>query len=74
MIHLGVHRALVVSNCEAVKECFSTNDKAFASRLSSTLWHEMHKLSMMEILSISRLDTYKHMEVSELDISIKDLY
>ncbi|KAI8014216.1 Cytochrome P450 82A3 [Camellia lanceoleosa] len=28
-IRLGVHRALVVSNSEMVKECFTTNDKAF---------------------------------------------
>ena len=36
MIRLGVHRALVVSSREAVKECFTTNDKAFASRPSSS--------------------------------------
>ncbi|RVW14796.1 Cytochrome P450 82C2 [Vitis vinifera] len=32
MIRLGVHPTLVVSRHEAVKECFTTNDKAFASR------------------------------------------
>ncbi|KAF5942829.1 hypothetical protein HYC85_020471 [Camellia sinensis] len=31
-IRLGVHRALVVSNSEMVKECFTTNDKAFSNR------------------------------------------
>uniref|UniRef100_A0A7N2MRE3 Cytochrome P450 n=1 Tax=Quercus lobata TaxID=97700 RepID=A0A7N2MRE3_QUELO len=31
-IWLGVHRTLVVSNWEIVKECFTTNDKAFANR------------------------------------------
>ena len=36
MIRLGVHRALVVSSREAVKECFTTNDKVFASRPSSS--------------------------------------
>ena len=29
---LGVKQALVVSNWEIAKECFTTNDKAFASR------------------------------------------
>ncbi|XP_034690483.1 cytochrome P450 CYP82D47-like [Vitis riparia] len=32
MIRFGVHPTLVVSSREAVKECFTTNDKAFASR------------------------------------------
>ena len=31
---MGVNRALVVSNSEITKECFTTNDKAFASRPS----------------------------------------
>nr|QUN00529.1 cytochrome P450 82C60 [Tripterygium wilfordii] len=31
-INLGVHRALVVSNCEIAKECLTTHDKVFASR------------------------------------------
>ncbi|KAJ8772565.1 hypothetical protein K2173_027742 [Erythroxylum novogranatense] len=31
-IKMGVYRALVVSNWEYVKECFTTNDRVFASR------------------------------------------
>nr|XP_023887832.1 cytochrome P450 CYP82H23-like [Quercus suber]POE66940.1 cytochrome p450 82c4 [Quercus suber] len=31
-IWLGVHRTLVVSSWETAKECFTTNDKAFANR------------------------------------------
>jgi hypothetical protein len=31
-IHLGVHRTLIVSSWEIAKECFTTNDKAFANR------------------------------------------
>jgi hypothetical protein len=31
-IRLGIHQALIVSNWEIAKECFTTNDKAFASR------------------------------------------
>ena len=30
--YLGTHRALVVSNYEAIKECFTTNDKSFGAR------------------------------------------
>lgn len=31
-IKMGVHRALVVSNWETAKECFTTHDKAFSGR------------------------------------------
>ncbi|CAH1422164.1 unnamed protein product [Lactuca virosa] len=34
-IKLGVHRALVVSSGEIAKECYTTNDKVFASRPKS---------------------------------------
>ncbi|KAJ9567498.1 hypothetical protein OSB04_003464 [Centaurea solstitialis] len=34
-IKLGIHQALVVSNGEMAKDCFTTNDKAFASRPKS---------------------------------------
>lgn len=34
-IRLGVNRAIVVSNCELVKECFTTNDKVFPARPKS---------------------------------------
>ncbi|KAM0032770.1 putative cytochrome P450 [Helianthus debilis subsp. tardiflorus] len=36
-IKLGVRQALVVSDAEMAKECFTTNDKAFASRPTSLL-------------------------------------
>ncbi|XWS24303.1 hypothetical protein CRYUN_Cryun28dG0089500 [Craigia yunnanensis] len=35
-IQLGMHRALVVSDSETVKECLTTNDKAFATRPALT--------------------------------------
>jgi hypothetical protein len=35
-IRLGVHRALIVSSWEIAKECFTANDKAFASRPKAT--------------------------------------
>ncbi|GAB4841410.1 hypothetical protein Ancab_039700 [Ancistrocladus abbreviatus] len=36
MVRLGMRRVLVVSSWEAVKECYTTNDKSFASRPSSS--------------------------------------
>ncbi|KAF3964599.1 hypothetical protein CMV_011128 [Castanea mollissima] len=35
-IWLGVHRTIVVSSWEIAKECFTTNDKAFANRPKSS--------------------------------------
>nr|ABB20912.1 P450 mono-oxygenase [Stevia rebaudiana] len=35
-IKLGVYQVLVVSSADAVKDCFTTSDKAFASRPKST--------------------------------------
>ncbi|XP_042496201.1 cytochrome P450 CYP82D47-like [Macadamia integrifolia] len=32
MLRLGVHRSMVVSNAELIKECFTTNDRALATR------------------------------------------
>jgi cytochrome P450 len=32
LLRLGIHPVLVVNNWESMKECFKTNDKAFASR------------------------------------------
>ncbi|XP_057455844.1 cytochrome P450 CYP82D47-like [Lotus japonicus] len=34
-LRLGIHRTLVVSNWEMAKECFTVNDKVFASRPNS---------------------------------------
>ena len=93
VIGLGVYRALVVSNHEAVKECFTSNDKVFVSRPSPSaakilgynyaafgfapygpFWREMQKLSLLEILSTRRLSDLMHVQVSELQAVIKDLY
>ncbi|KAL9418015.1 hypothetical protein AB3S75_040922 [Citrus x aurantiifolia] len=35
LIHLGIHRALVISSWEVAKECFTTNDKLFSTRPKS---------------------------------------
>ncbi|CAL5388080.1 unnamed protein product [Camellia sinensis] len=92
-INLGVHPVVVVSSWEAMKECFTTNDKAFASRPDSSTakylsynlagfgfapygsyWREMRKIAMLELLSARRLEMLKHVRISELSTSIKQLY
>ncbi|XP_042956784.1 cytochrome P450 CYP82D47-like [Carya illinoinensis] len=92
-IRFGPKSALVISNHEAVKECFTTNDKALGARPKSshgtylgydyagfgfapygTFWREMRKVVMVELLSARRLETLKNMQVSEVDILVKDLY
>ena len=93
MFRFGMKRALVISNHEAVKECFTTNDRAFIARPMSshgkylgynysafgfapygTYWREMRKLAMIELLSNRRLESFKKMRASEVDILLKDLY
>ena len=93
VVRLGMFPTLVVSNHEVVEECFTTNDKAFASCPNSAvtkilgynsvvfaiapygpLWREMQKLSVLELLSTIRSSGSNHLQVSELDAGIKDLY
>ncbi|XP_059626240.1 cytochrome P450 CYP82J17-like [Cornus florida] len=92
-LRIGLHRALVVSSWEAVKECFTTNDITFASRPTSSagkylgynfagfgfmpygpFWRDIRKIALLELLSSRKLDTLRHVRVSELDTSIKELY
>ncbi|KAL7263971.1 hypothetical protein ACSBR1_002009 [Camellia fascicularis] len=92
-INLGVHPVVVVSSWEAMKDCFTTNDKALASRPDSSTakylsynlagfgfapygsyWREMRKIAMLELLSARRLEMLKHVRISELSTSIKQLY
>lgn len=92
-LRLGTRRAFVVSSWEMTKECFTSNDKALASRPAtvaakhmgygyavfgfapySPFWREMRKIAMFELLSNRRLDTFKYVQVSEVDIAIQELY
>ncbi|KAA8543523.1 hypothetical protein F0562_020982 [Nyssa sinensis] len=92
-IWLGVHSAIVVSSWEAVKECFTANDRAFAGRPISSVnkylgydnamfgfapygpyWREIRKLALLELLSSRRLEAFKGLRVSELEISIRELF
>ncbi|XP_050365523.1 cytochrome P450 CYP82H23-like [Argentina anserina] len=92
-IWLGKNCALVINNYEAVKECFTTNDRVFATRPSSAqakylayngaalglspygaYWRSMRKLAINELLSSRRLETLKHVQVSEVDAFVKGLY
>nr|AYM55644.1 cytochrome p450 [Croton stellatopilosus] len=92
-IWLGVHRTVVVSSHEAVKECFTTNDKILASRPKSShgtylgynyaafgfatygpFWREIRKIVVIQLLSNHRLKSLKHVQVSEVNGLIRDLY
>ncbi|KAL2508084.1 Cytochrome [Forsythia ovata] len=91
-IRLGMHPAVVVSNWEAVKECFTTNDKALCKRPNSSVgkylgynnagfgfthgsyWREVRKLVLLEVLSSRRLEALKHVRITEIETSIKELY
>lgn len=93
MFRLGKNPVLVVSNYDAVKECFTTNDKNFASRPRSThgthlgydyaafgfaaygpFWQHMRKLVMVELLSARRLETLRHVQISEVEALVNGLY
>ncbi|XP_050364008.1 cytochrome P450 CYP82D47-like [Argentina anserina] len=92
-IWLGRHRTLVINNYEAVKECFTTNDRVFATRPASAMgkhlgfnyavfalspygkyWRDIRKLVVRELLSSPRLETLKHVHISEVDAFVKGLY
>lgn len=36
ILRIGVHRLLIISDLNVIKECFTTNDKVLATRPSST--------------------------------------
>ncbi|GAB4841455.1 hypothetical protein Ancab_039709 [Ancistrocladus abbreviatus] len=93
LFRLGMRRVLVVNTWEGVKECFTTNDRAFASRpLTSAgkylgynyaafafsaygpYWRDVRKLVTVELLSTRRLETLKHLLVSEVDTFVTDLH
>ncbi|XP_043704017.1 cytochrome P450 CYP82D47-like [Telopea speciosissima] len=93
MLRLGVHRSLVVSSAEMIKDCFTTNDRVLATRPHfaagkhlffhyamfaispyGSYWREIRKMSTVELLSNTRLHKLRHVRISEVDRSIKELY
>ncbi|KAJ6965546.1 hypothetical protein NC652_003433 [Populus alba x Populus x berolinensis] len=92
-IRLGKHPTVVVSNLEAIKECFTTHDRilssrprsshgehlsynyaAFGSNNSGPFWREMRKIVTIQLLSSHRLKSLRHVQVSEVNTLINDLY
>ncbi|KAG6626676.1 cytochrome P450 CYP82D47-like [Carya illinoinensis] len=92
-INLGMHRAIVVSSSKIAKECFTTNDKAFANRTKAlaveimgynyamfgfgpygSYWRHVRRIVTLEVLSNHRLEMFKHMRESEVNIAIKEIY
>ncbi|KAL5704970.1 hypothetical protein ACHQM5_023325 [Ranunculus cassubicifolius] len=93
MVRLGMHKALVVSSSDVARECFTTNDKVFATRPSSiavkimgynyglfcfgpygSYWRESRKVATLELLSNHRLELLKVVRISEITMSITELY
>ncbi|BBH10003.1 cytochrome P450, family 81, subfamily D, polypeptide 8 [Prunus dulcis] len=79
------HPVLVISNYDAVKQCFTKNDTVFATRPRSsqgkylgynyagfgfspygTYRRDIRKMVMVELLSSRRLETLKHVQISEV--------
>lgn len=58
----------------AVGKLLAYNFAGFGFAPYGPLWREMRKLSMTELLSGRRLNELKHVLVSEMDVSISDLY
>ncbi|KAJ6751484.1 hypothetical protein OIU85_001964 [Salix viminalis] len=92
-IRLGKHPTVVVSNPEAMKECFTTHDRILSSRPRSShgeylsynfaafgftnsgpFWREMRKIVSIQLLSSHRLKSLRHVQVSEVNTLINDLY
>ncbi|KAK7316393.1 hypothetical protein VNO77_35406 [Canavalia gladiata] len=92
-IKLGVKPALVLSNWEMAKECFTANDLAVSSRPKlvavelmsynqafvglapyGTYWRELRKIVTFEFLSNRRIEQLRHIRVSEVQTSIKELF
>ncbi|XP_043692874.1 cytochrome P450 CYP82H23-like [Telopea speciosissima] len=93
MLRLGIHRTLVVSSWELVKDCFTTNDRVFATRPQvaagkylgynhavfaftpyGSYWRGIRNRTTLNLLSKARLDKLKHVRITIVDISIKELY
>ncbi|CAI0561151.1 unnamed protein product [Linum tenue] len=92
-IRLGANSAVVVSDYESMKECFTTNDRILSFRPDSsqakvlgynyaafgfasygTYWRDMKKMLMTELLSVNRIKALRHVQISEVDFLIADLY
>ncbi|KAK6254104.1 hypothetical protein QUC31_015824 [Theobroma cacao] len=64
LVRLGIHQALVVSNSEVAKECFTTNDRVFPTRPKSLAIKLMGRW----------LELLKHVRDTEINCFVKDLY
>ncbi|KAH9300627.1 hypothetical protein KI387_012210, partial [Taxus chinensis] len=92
-LQLGLRPALVIASSDLAKECFTTNDKAFASRprLSAgkhigydykifsmapygSYWRNLRKMSTTQILSATRIESFKHVRVEEISALIRSLF
>ncbi|CAN4100701.1 unnamed protein product [Withania somnifera] len=92
-VRQGMFTIAVVSSYEAIKECFTTQDKNLANRVATCsckylgydhanltfanygpYWRMVRKLVVNNLLSSKSLERLKHVRISEVESSIKDLY
>ncbi|XP_004241385.1 nicotine N-demethylase CYP82E4-like [Solanum lycopersicum] len=92
-VRQGMFPIAVVSSYEAIKECFTTQDKNLANRVATCsckylgydhanltfanygpYWRMVRKLVVNNLLSSKSLERLKHVRISEVESSIKELY
>ncbi|KAH0666931.1 hypothetical protein KY285_028137 [Solanum tuberosum] len=92
-IRQGMFPIAIVSSYEAIKECFTTQDKNLANRVATCsckylgydhanltfanygpYWRMVRKLVVNNLLSSKSLERLKHVRISEVESSIKELY
>ncbi|KAL9247550.1 hypothetical protein vseg_020971 [Gypsophila vaccaria] len=71
---LGVDRVFVDRPQTVFVECMTYNSAMFGFSPYGPYWREMRKVSIVELLSNHRVEMFKHVRISELGSSIKDLY
>ncbi|PHU15726.1 hypothetical protein BC332_16931 [Capsicum chinense] len=92
-VRQGMFTIAVVSSYEAIKECFTIQDKNLANRVATCsckylgydhanltfanygpYWRMVRKLVVNNLLSTKSLERLKHVRISEVESSIKELY
>jgi len=88
-VRLGIHKTLIVNSYEMVKQCFTVNDRAFASRPKSIAfeilgynfsiigfspyWRIVRKIATLHVLSAHRIEMLKHVMESEVKTTMKEV-
>ncbi|WMV27527.1 hypothetical protein MTR67_020912 [Solanum verrucosum] len=89
-LKLGVNEVVIVSDHKIVKECFTTNDRAFATRPKSIgseilgynyamfglgpYWREIRKIVTIEFFSARRIEMLQHIKQFEVKSAVTEIY